>query len=117
MTMSREQQLDTLTDQVRAAVSSQREEADAAHEDFYAWGWALSDMLNQLDHLCRTLDHQIAHYGDARVLRDDEGADPYERLSEMRAKLSGVQRQLGGAEAAAREFHSAASHIAVEVSP
>lgn len=102
---------------VRAAVTAQRESTDPAHEEFYAWGGALSDMLRRLEHLCTVLDRQVENYEKRRVLRDDEGINPHVRLTEMRSWLEGIRVDLRGAGTSADRFHNAASHIAVEVDP
>lgn len=114
---SREEQLDAMTERVRAVITAQREDADPAHEDWYAWGYALSEVTAQLNHLCRVLSAQVLHYGDRRILRDDAGADPHQRLEAMSQHLVTLAGEFNTANATARAFHSEASHIAVEVNP
>lgn len=109
--------LDQVTDKLRAAVTRQQQDRDPAHEDFYTWGWALSDLTMRVQDAGRVLSRQVAQYGDNRVLRDDEDGDPYERLSEARGHLDTMAAALGQANQAARLYHSAIGHIAVEVDP
>jgi hypothetical protein len=40
--VTRSEQLDQADEALKAAVAAQVQDADPAHEDFYAWGWALS---------------------------------------------------------------------------
>lgn len=114
---STEQLLDTATEALREAVGRQAKDADPAHESFYTWGWALTEVSDTLGQLCRMMAPQVIRYGDARVLRDDEGVDPYERLREMRELLDALYSQLELANTTARAYHSATGHIAVEVDP
>jgi hypothetical protein len=114
---STEKLLDTAAEALREAVGRQATDRDPAHEDFYLWGWALSEVTDTLGQLCRTMAPQVARYGDTRVLRDDEGGDPFDRLREMRELLGSLYSQLELANATARAYHSAASHVAVEVDP
>ncbi len=110
-----DEQLDDATSRLRGVVERQREDGDPSHEDFYAWGWALTEVTAGLEHLCRVLAGQVGRYGDARVLRDDEGAEPVVRLAEARGHLAALESALRAANGAARAYHSAAGHIAVEV--
>jgi hypothetical protein len=116
-THSTEQLLDTATEALREAVGRQARDADPAHEDFYIWGWVLTEVTDTLGQLCRTMAPQVARYGDTRVLRDDEGGDPFDRLREMRELLGSLYSQLELANATARAYHAAAGHVAVEVDP
>lgn len=111
-----EQQLDTVTDGLRAVVRKQQQ-GDPSHEGFYTWGWALSELTANLQDVARLLGRQVSAYGSTRVLRDDEGSDPYRRLTEARRHLDAVVAGLGAANDAARLYHSAVGHIAVEVDP
>jgi len=109
--------LDELTEMLRALATDQRMEADPAHEDFYAWGWVLGDLTYRLSEVCSTLAQQVERYGDRRILRDDQGGDPADRLVAMRELLSRLAGELRQAEATARAYHNEASHIGVEVDP
>jgi hypothetical protein len=115
--MDKQATLDALTEQVRAAVTEQRQDGDPAHEDWYTWGWVLSDVTAQLEHLSRVLGEQVRRYGERRILRDDEGMDPTERAGRTDDTLRELARCLHEANLYARAFHSEASHIAVEVDP
>jgi hypothetical protein len=111
-------QLEQVTDDFRAAVTCQQQDGDPAHEDFYTWGWALSDLTMRLQDAGRVLSRQIAAYGERRVLRDDEeGSDPHARLLEACAHLDEMAAALGSANNSARLYHSAVGHIGVEVNP
>lgn len=116
--MSVEDEFDRITDLMRAVVTRQHEDRDPAHEDFYVWGWALSELTARLQDGARVLGRQVAGYGDRRILRDDEeGADPAARLVEAGAHLAALVSALDQANRAARLYHSAVGHIAVEVDP
>lgn len=115
--MSVEDEFDRITDLMQAAVTRQRENRDPAHEDFYTWGWALSDLTARLQDGARLLGRQVSGYGNRRILRDDEGADPAARLVEAGAHLAALVSALDQANQAARLYHSAVGHIAVEVDP
>jgi hypothetical protein len=116
VTTDRNDLLDDVTDAVRQAVASQRM-THPDHEQFYAWGYALSEITHQLKHVSRILATQVKHYGDERVLRDDAGADPKDRLHVMEAELRVLATTLAEAERIARRYHSEASHIAVAIDP
>lgn len=115
--MSTEDEFDRITDLMRAVVTRQHEDRDPAHEDFYVWGWALSELTMRLQDGARVLGRQVAGYGDRRILRDDEGADPAARLVEAGEHLAALVSALDQANRAARLYHSAVGHIAVEVDP
>lgn len=115
--MSTEDEFDRITDLMRAVLTRQHEDRDPAHEDFYVWGWALSELTMRLQDGARVLGRQVASYGDRRILRDDEGADPAARLVEAGAHLGALVSALDQANRAARLYHSAVGHIAVQVDP
>lgn len=106
-----------LPDVVTAAVRRQAADHDPAHEDFYAWGYVLSELTARVQDAARILGQQIAHYGDRRILRDDTDADPAARLTEAAQLLENVHAAAGVANQAARLYHSAIGHIGVEVDP
>ncbi|GJF01450.1 hypothetical protein [Pseudonocardia sp. D17] len=110
-----ERVLDAVSDQLAAAVRKQTADRDPAHEDFYRWGWAFTELLDRVDDVAAVLIGQVSRYGDRRVLRDDRGLDPADRLVEMQARLTELRSALDAARAHARAYHSASSHIAVEV--
>lgn len=90
---------------------------DPAHEDFYTWGAAITEITDTLDRVCRALGEQGGHEGDTRVLRDDAGMDPYERLADTRYHLAALYPALEHANAAARGLPLLHRHIAMEVDP
>lgn len=111
---------DTLTgicDQLKTVAQQQAEDRDPTHDDFYTWGGALTELLDRVDEIAGVLGRQVAHYGDQRILRDDEGDDPARRLTDMTARLTELRGPLGQARERVREYHSAAAHIGVEVDP
>lgn len=110
-------ELDHLTEALRAVVLRQLGDHDPAHEDFYTWGWALSELTMRLDDVGAVLGSQVLAYGERRFLRDDEGDHPAERLGEAARCLGEMRAALVAANAAARRYHSAIGHIAVEVDP
>lgn len=110
-------ELDRLTDMLRAAGTSQQQDRDPAHEDFYTWGWALSELTARVHDIGQVLERQVASYGSRRILRDDEGVDPTIRLQEASHQLQEMMIALERANRAARAYHSAIGHIGVEVDP
>lgn len=86
-------------------------------EDLVAWGSALREIVVTLTTASQVLQEQVTHYGDERLLSDDLGADPYERIGEMRRHLAALTMALTNAAVQAQAYHSAASHISVEVDP
>lgn len=115
--MSTEDEFDRITDLMRAVVTRQNEDRDPAHEDFYVWGWALSELTARLQDGARVLGRQVAGYGDRRILRDDEDEDPAARLVEAGEHLAALVSALDQANRAARLYHSAVGHIGVQVDP
>lgn len=109
--------LDQLADDLRGAVARQRGDSAPAHEDFSTWGWALSELTALLDQAAGMLAQQVAGYGQRQLLRDDEHADPYDRLRTAADHLATFRTHVAAAGAAARNYHSAIGHIAVEVDP
>ena len=117
MTGTMDERLTAVTEQLAGAVRDQHEDRDPAHEDFYTWGWALTELLDRADQVMSVLERQVERYGDRRILRDDEDADPAARLDEITARLAAARTALAPARDRVREYHSAVSHIAVEVDP
>lgn len=87
------------------------------HEDFARWGSALTELTGSLALVCRILDGQITHYGDERVLSDDTGGDPYERIGEMRRHLAALDMALTEASVQAQAYRDASRHLGVDVDP
>lgn len=110
--------LDDIVGCLRAAVSGQDHDPDPSHDDFYAWGWQLSELTRTLLTASRMLAEQVEHYGDRRVLRDDEDdVDAMERLAAAAAALRTLNTAMSAAAVAAREYHATIGHIGVEVDP
>jgi len=86
-------------------------------EDLLGWGVALTEIATTLAAACRELERRIVPYGQDRLLRDDQGGDPYERLGEMRRHLAASALALTEAGVQAQAYHRAAAHIGVEVDP
>ncbi len=97
----------------RSAVVSQRS-ATPDHGDFYGLASELVDTLRALEALTGVLGRQVAGYGHGRVLRDDAGEQPEERLAEAVEHLGRVGQLLAKAERAANAYWSAIGHVAVE---
>lgn len=87
------------------------------HEDFARWGSALTEITGSLALVCRTLDGQITHYGDERVLSDDTGGDAYDRIGEMRRHLSALDMALTEASVQSQAYRDASVHLGVDVDP
>ncbi len=111
---TRAEVLDAAVEAVALADREQRCDADPCHEDFYSWGWALSDLTAQLAGIANLLARQVEHYPDRFVLRDDQGADPAQRIEACVGALTELTGTLRTAEDFARLYHQGMSHIAVE---
>jgi hypothetical protein len=74
-------------------------------------------MTATLSSVASVLGSQLAHYGDRRILRDDEGGDPALRLQEAAQHLVMLCIALDQANEAARRYQCSAGHIAVEIEP
>ena len=112
-----EDQLDAAIRAVQTVAAAQLHDRRPAHEDFYAWGYALGELTYRLAGACRTLEQQQAVYGVRRILSDDEGGDPYQRLARMRRLLRELSDQLDSTSAIAQRYHAEAAHLGVEVDP
>jgi hypothetical protein len=88
--------------------------AEPDHSDFYALAGELVDTLRSVESLVGVLSRQVAGYGEGRVLRDDAGGDPAERLAAAVAELDSVRVLVSGAERATNQFWSEIGHVAVE---
>ncbi|MDN5861564.1 MAG: hypothetical protein L0H84_23425, partial [Pseudonocardia sp.] len=71
--------------------------------------------LRCLSSMTGVLSQQIAGYGRGRVLRDDAGRDPAERLSECVRRAEQLRSHVDTAERAANDLWSQIGHIAVEI--
>ncbi|MDN5851363.1 MAG: hypothetical protein L0K86_00705 [Actinomycetia bacterium] len=89
--------------------------ATADHGDWYAITGETVDTLRCLISLAGVLARQVAGYGTGRVLRDDAGADPAERLAIASSVAAQLRADLDRAERAANRLWSQIGHIAVEV--
>lgn len=108
--------LGTASAAIRDAARRQRR-APRHHQDFASWGSALTELLGSLALTCRLLNEQITHYGDDRVLSDDTGGDPYQRIGEMRRYLAALDMALTEASVQAQAYRDASRHLDVEVDP
>jgi hypothetical protein len=104
-----------LPDPITAAVRRQRD--NPSTDTLYAWGYVLSELTARVEDIARVLAKQVSTYGHRRILRDDEGGNPAARLQEAQASLANVATYAEIANEAARAYHSAIGHIAVEVDP
>jgi hypothetical protein len=96
------------------AVVHEQLSAEPDHGDFYALAGELVDTLRSVESLVGVLSRQVAGYGEGRVLRDDAGMVPAERLGFAAAYLTQARELLGDAGWATNQFWSEIGHIAVE---
>src|SRR5919206_1181230 len=104
-----------LPDPITEAVRRQAVNHDPSPEDLCAWGYVLSQLTALVQDVAGALRRQVVAYGDRRVLRDNEGADPAARLVNAARLLADVADAAGRANSAARLYHSAIGHIALDV--
>ncbi len=109
--------LNTMVEQVRRRVRAQAEDPAPSPADFCAWGLTMTQLIDTLDTLARVLDHQVGHYGDRRILSDDTGADPAQRVLEVQDRLHALWMALRTARSAASAYASTVGHLGVEVDP
>jgi len=85
-------------------------------EDLYTLGATLDELTRALAQVVTTCSTQVAGLAGGAVLRDDSGTrDPAARCAEAADHLHQVAQHLDAANQAARQYHSAISHIGVEV--
>ena len=96
-----------------SAVHAQQS-ATPEHSDWYAITGEITDTLRCLAALAAVLARQINTYGAGRVLRDDAGAHPDERLAAARTSAYELRAHLDAADHVANRFWNEISHIAVE---
>ncbi|SFO43715.1 hypothetical protein SAMN05216207_105813 [Pseudonocardia ammonioxydans] len=109
--------LTTICNQLAAVVQQQADDPNPSHDDFHTWGWALSELLDRTYQVALVLEEQVTHYGDTRILSDDEGASPAGRLLETVTRLVQTREALAHAQQHLSEYHAAISHISVMVDP
>ncbi|MER6830847.1 hypothetical protein ABT352_32975 [Streptosporangium sp. NPDC000563] len=90
---------------------------DVTQDDVYRAGWLLTDAARSLIQLAGDLRTKVGAYPGRYVLRDDEGTDPAVRITQAVTELDALTRAFAAAEQHAAAFHSAFSHIAVDVDP
>jgi hypothetical protein len=83
------------------------------HGDFFDIACELVQTLRSLESLAGVLGRHVAGYGQGRVLRDDAGEDPANRLAEASHHASNLAKHLAAAERTANQFWSAVGHIAI----
>ena len=103
-------------DSWRSVAHAQRS-ATPDHSDWYAITAELVDTLRCLAAVASVLAQQVDGYGRGRVLRDDAGMDPAERLAQAGLLGTQLRVEIDRAERTANRFWSAIGHIAVEVGP
>ncbi|GAA4975648.1 hypothetical protein ACFU8R_28325 [Pseudonocardia alni] len=77
----------------------------------------MTELFDRTDEALQVLQRQVEHYGDHRLLADDEGADPATRIAEITARLSATRAALAPARQRVREYRSAAAHLSVAIDP
>ena len=87
------------------------------HGDLYGLAGELVATLRVLDELAGVVSRQAERYGEGRVLRDDAGADPAERLVEAASAANHVRAALDAASRAANDYWSAIGHIGLALDP
>ncbi len=81
------------------------------HGDMYALGSELVETLRAVEEVSRVLSDQVRRHGDGKVLRDDAGGDPVERLTEGHDCLLVAGRRLRSAEELVQRYWSEIGHI------
>jgi hypothetical protein len=99
-------------DSWRSAVHAQQA-ATSDHSDWYAVTGEVVNTLRCLFSLADLFASQISGYGSGRVVRDDAGMAPAERLDRAVLHAQSLRAFLLDAEAAADAFWNEISHIAV----
>jgi hypothetical protein len=104
-------------DALEAVVGTQRQEPNPTGERFTALAAALAGILRAGGELARVLAEQTERYGDDRVLRTDDGTDPYHRLGEAALALAALRSRLDEAHPSLEAYHAAISHLGIAVDP
>lgn len=104
-------------DALEVAAAHQFADEDPSHEQFYDYGRELVSTLHALDDLTVTLTSQVTRYGHHRLLRDDAGAKPRDRLATAHGHLADLHAALTTATRHANQFWSTIGHIGVDVDP
>lgn len=110
-------------DAAEYATAAQSQQPEPDHDDFYAHGIALDGLLRELDGLAITLSDQVLSYGgrrilryrDRRVLRDDAGVDPADRLELAATHLVELHQALATAAYHATRYCSEIGHVDLAV--
>lgn len=100
-------------DSWRSVVHTQRS-ATPDHSDWYSITGEVVDTLRCLFSLADVFASQIRRYGRDRIVRDDAGMVPADRLERAVLHAENLRAHLADAESAAAGFWSEISHIAVE---
>jgi hypothetical protein len=104
-------------DALEAAVRTQRDEPDPTGEQFSAHAAALSSILARAGELARVLADQAERYGNERLLRADDAADPYYRLGEAALALATLRTQLDQTLPLVETYHAAINSVRIAVDP
>ena len=83
----------------------------AEPRDLYEWGAALSTITDRLDAAVSVVAGQLGQLKGEPELRDDAGGNPWQRLGHAQEQLEALRLSLNASNKAAREFHSAVSHV------
>ena len=85
------------------------------HADLYGLAGEVVATLRALDELAGVLARQTAYYGVGRALRDDEGADPAERIDQAASAADALGADVVGAARHANAYWSAIGHIGLDL--
>lgn len=104
-------------DALEVAAAHQGAEDEPDHEQFYDYGREFVSTLAALNNLTVTLTSQVNRYGHHRLLRDDAGGNPRDRLATAHGHLADLHAALSTATRHANQFWSAIGHISIAADP
>lgn len=99
----------------QAAAHAQHRDPHPTQDTLDVQGRNLADVLDALAELTATLTEQVRHYSDDRLLADDAGADPTERLAIAAGNLAQLRQSLTKAHQHTDDYRNALDHLSVTV--
>lgn len=87
------------------------------HGEFYELAAELVATLRAVQDMAGALARQSAGYGEHRALRDDEGADPIQRLADATGHADDLHAALAAALRPAHAYWSEISHVGLAYPP